>query len=497
MNKSEILERLNLGSTVAENDDNLESYFVPTVALDDFLTDRYDLIRGAKGSGKSAILRMVTAPGRIHPSLEDVVLVAATEHTGEPAFKRAFEPIVLDKVTDAALTNAWKTYLLNLALDAVEQLPPSAEKDAAVSFCEACGIRYRTTSPYKKIWWSVLRMLHLKNVEIGVDGVSVEFPDNPPDIWTAKNEIVDFPEALRLVIAAFSKNHTRCWILMDRLDAAFQDRPELERRALRTLLVAYKDFMGHRALRLKLFFRTDLYDVVTSGAGFRELTHVSDRASPPISWDPDKLMQMLMERFAFNAQVRERYGFSKSDVLDPEMRSAVFFSIFPDQIAVGKRKGDSWAWICGRIRDGNNTRTPRDLTGLVVRAAQIEREQLALGRGVDLDGLISGASVKMGLQELSRDKVGTTLLAENPELSDSILLFRGKRAEQNSATLEQLYGAGWAQIVDQLCRVGFLEKLPESWRVPTLYRGGLGVIQGAAFPKPKATIATEEDDDEE
>jgi hypothetical protein len=497
LNKSEILERLNLGSTVAENDDNLESYFVPTVALDDFLNDRYDLIRGAKGSGKSAILRMVTAPDKNHPTLADVVLLAATEHTGEPAFKRAFEPIMLDKVTDSALTNAWKIYLLNLALDAVEQLPSGAEKDSAVKFCEACGIRYRTTSPFRKIWWSVLRMLHLKNIEVGLDGVSIEFPDNPPDIWMEKNIIVDFPEALRLILDAFSKNNKRCWILMDRLDAAFQDRPELERRALRTLLIAYKDFMGHKELRLKLFFRTDLYDVVTAGGGFRELTHVSDRASPPISWDPDKLMQMLMERFAFNIQVCERYGFSKSDVLDPEMRAAVFFTIFPDQIAVGKRKGDSWAWICGRIRDGNNTRTPRDLTGLVVAAAQIEREQLALGRGVDLDGLISGPAVKMGLQALSRDKLGTTLLAENPELSSSILMFSGKRAEQNAVTLEQLYGSGWASIVDQLNRIGFLEKLPESWRVPTIYRGGLGIIQGAAFPKPKATIATDDDDDDE
>jgi len=340
-------------------------------------------------------------------------------------------------------------------------------------------------------------MLHARNIEVGVDGVSMEFPDNPPEIWMEKRDIVDFPEAFRLILSAFSRSNKRCWILMDRLDAAFQDRPELERRALRTLLVAYKDFMGHRELRLKLFFRTDLYDVVTTGAGFRELTHVSDRASPPISWDPDKLMQMLMERFAFNAPVCHRYGFSKSDVLDPEMRGAVFFSIFPEQIAVGKRKGDSWAWICGRIRDGNNTRTPRDLTALVVAAAQVERDQLALGRGVDLDGLISGYAVKMGLQGLSKDKVATTLLAENPELSSSILLFRGKKAEQNAATLAQLYGPDWSPIVEQLCRIGFLEKLPESWRVPTIYRDGLDVVQGSAFPKPKATIASEGDDDEE
>lgn len=248
MNKNEILERLNLGSSVAENDDDLESYFVPTVALDDFLADRYDLIRGAKGSGKSAILRMVSREKSSYPQLTDVDLVIATEHTGEPAFKRAFEAVLLDQVTDSALTNAWKTYILNLALDAVEELPPSEIRDAAIKFAEASGLRYRTPNAFKKIWWSVLRMLHVKSVTVGVDSVSAEFPDAPPEFWAKSATPVDFPEALRLAIAALESNKRRCWVLMDRLDAAFQDKPDLERRALRSLLVAYKDFMGHRAL---------------------------------------------------------------------------------------------------------------------------------------------------------------------------------------------------------------------------------------------------------
>lgn len=329
MEKKEILERLNLGSSVAENDENLESYFIPTVALDDFLNDRYDLVRGAKGSGKSAILRMVSKQGSLYPQLSDVILTTATEHTGEPAFKRAFEQIHLAEVTDAALTNAWKTYIINLALDAIEQLPSSSEGSAAIEMAEKCGIRYRTTSSFKKVWWSVLRMLHIKSVNIGMESIAADFPDSPPDFWTKSDTPVDFPEILRLVVSSFDQAKKRCWILMDRLDAAFQDHPELERRALRSLLIAYKDFMGNKALRVKLFFRTDLYDTVTGHVGFRELTHVADRSSPPITWDPDKLLQVLMERFAFNASVCQKYGFSRSDVSDSELRVAVFFPYSP------------------------------------------------------------------------------------------------------------------------------------------------------------------------
>src|SRR5580765_1372914 len=180
--KAEILERLNLGSSVAENDDNLESYFVPTVALDDFLADRYDLIRGAKGSGKSAILRMISRRGLLYTQLNDVRTVVATEHTGEPAFKRAFDKILLSDVTDEDLVNAWKAYLLNLALDALDELPSSTEKAGAIREAELCGLRYRTTSMFKKIWWSLLRVLHPTSVGISAEGgLKAEFPDAPPE----------------------------------------------------------------------------------------------------------------------------------------------------------------------------------------------------------------------------------------------------------------------------------------------------------------------------
>ncbi|RYF57264.1 MAG: hypothetical protein EOO27_16060 [Comamonadaceae bacterium] len=91
MKNSQILARLDIGKSVAENDQNLGSYFVPTVALEDFVMDRYDLIRGVKGSGKSALLKVVVSRQAEHPELQDVLLYTATEHAGEPSFKRAFD----------------------------------------------------------------------------------------------------------------------------------------------------------------------------------------------------------------------------------------------------------------------------------------------------------------------------------------------------------------------------------------------------------------------
>lgn len=483
MKNSEILAGLDLGSSVAENDQNLDSYFVPTIALNSFLADRYDLILGGKGSGKSALLRVAVSKQTEFKELKNVFLHVATEHTGEPSFKRAFETLIKGAYTEKDLVNAWKTYLLNLSLDALERTEDTQERRAAIDFSEKIGIRYRTESPYKKVLWSLLRILHIKSFTIGADSVQAEFPDAPPDIWTKSEEVLDFPEAFRLCVKAFETINTRCWILVDRLDAAFQDDPELEKAALKGLLTAYKDFMGQINLRFKLFFRTDLFDQVTTGTGFRELTHVMDRTSSPISWDSDKLLVMILERFLFNKSVQEKYGVTKDDLRDEELRSTLFFSIFPNQIDIGSKKSDSWTWIYNRIRDGNNIRTPRDLHALVTSAAKKQYEMLSIGGDEYSTELILSPAVKAGLAQMSSDKLRTTLIAENPSLEKAIRAFSKGKAEHNGESLKSLLGESWTEIIVDLERIGLIEKVGEAWKIPLIYRDGLDITQGSAFEK--------------
>jgi len=483
MKNSEILADLNLGSSVAENDENLRSYFVPTVALADFLKDRYDLILGGKGSGKSALLRVVVSEKQTYKQLQDIMLHVATEHTGEPSFKRGFGALRKGEYSEPDLVNAWKTYLLNLALDALESTPDTPERRKAIEFSEQIGIRYRTESAYKKVLWSLLRIFHPTSFTIGADSIKADFPDVPPEIWTKKDTVIDFPEALRLCVRAFEKVEVRCWILIDRLDAAFQSDPELERLALKSLLTAYKDFMGQVSLRFKLFFRTDLFDQVISGTGFRELTHVMDRTSPPMSWDGDKLLVMILERFLFNQSIQQKYGMVKDDLRNEELRQLLFFSIFPNQVDVGEKKSDSWTWMLNRIRDGNNIRTPRDLHSLIVNAARKQQDALSIGGDEKSGELILAPAIKAGLSVMSLDKVRTTLIAENPNLETAIRAFSKKKAEHNATTLEGLLGSSWVPITVELERIGLLEKVGEAWKIPLLYRDGLEISQGAAFEK--------------
>lgn len=482
MSNKKILEALNLGAAVAENDEHLANYFVQTAALRDFVSDRYDVVRGVKGSGKSAILRMTSAHQAKYPDLGNVKFVVATEHAGEPAFKRAFERFGNQAWNEDELVRAWKVYLLNLALDALEALPLSDEARRAVAAAEEAGVRFRNPNLFKKLWWSLLRMINPRQISIG-ETISAEFPDQPPEFWLQR-PAVDFPGLHEAISAAFDKAGIRCWILVDRLDAAFQADPALEQAALRAILVAYKDFMGKKDLRIKLFFRTDLFDVVTTGGGFRELTHVQDRTSPPITWDPDRLLQMIMERFVFNASVRDKYGISVDDLRESDDRLAAFLSICPQQVDAGEKRPDSWNWVYNRLRDGNGVSTPRDLQVLMQNAARKQLDRLHLGHDPDeAPHLIGGTALKEGLTQLSTDKIRTSLIAETPDMERPLRAFTKGKAEHNAATLKALLGQEWESIVKGLERIGFLERLGDVWKVPMLYRDGLEITQGAAYEK--------------
>lgn len=56
MERTDVLKELQLGSGIAEYDDNLIDYFIDTVYVNDFINNKYDIILGEKGSGKSAMM---------------------------------------------------------------------------------------------------------------------------------------------------------------------------------------------------------------------------------------------------------------------------------------------------------------------------------------------------------------------------------------------------------------------------------------------------------
>ena len=88
MNKKEVLQKIDLGNSIAEYDENISQYYITTQSTLDLINDRYDIIKGVKGSGKTAMLIAICDNQSLYPQLENKLLIKAIQLKGDPDFKR-------------------------------------------------------------------------------------------------------------------------------------------------------------------------------------------------------------------------------------------------------------------------------------------------------------------------------------------------------------------------------------------------------------------------
>lgn len=272
----------------------------------------------------------------------------------------------------------------------------------------------------------------------------------------------------------------KLWVLLDRLDEAFQGYQDVEVPALRALFRTYLDMTSLDFLRLKLFVRKDLFRKITEG-GFVNLTHINSK-KVEIVWEEDDLLNMLCRRIR-KKKFMNSIGFLSDDRGDKDL----FYKVFPSQVDSGTRKPETLTWIMSRIRDGNNIRPPRNLLDLVLNAlqAQFRREERDGRPFVSNDPLIESESLRKAQKKLSADRVQDTLFAEaGGDLVASLEQFRDQKAEQNRQTIAKLLGLSEADAMSRIRRLvelGFLEEIGASYKIPMLYREGLNITQGKAF----------------
>jgi hypothetical protein len=486
--KADVLEALNVGAPVAESDDNLSEYFVSTSVIQDLVRDRFDIVRGAKGSGKSALLKILGERTERYPEVSRTKMVPATNHSGDPVFREVFSEFEKAAVEaeERKIIDAWKLYWLNLIL---QSAPPGVNDAPGVKELAKEVHRFALRSSQKglaaTLKYALKRMLFPETVI-----TAVVAPGAPATVVTAKyppadtaktHEPIPFAEIFDRLDSILRSADLRVWLLLDRLDEAFPGKPELENRALRSLLYAFKDTLGLKQIRIKIFIRDDIYQQVTQTEGFVALTHIAGRASSPIKWDEEGLLSLLVERILWNGPVRDYVGLGpRADT--KESRRDVFYSVFEEKVDHGYNKPTTFAWMMSRIRDGNGVMTPRDLIELVRHARTLQLEVYHRDR-VDegVKPLIHSATLKQALARLSADKIQNTLIAEYPHLKAYIERFKDSKAEQDLESLRGLFGEDPVQVAKELNSIGFLERLPKSFRIPFLYRDGAGVTQGKAF----------------
>lgn len=496
LNKREVLETLSVGHRIAEEEiEHLSAYFVETDQWRRIFAGEVDVVYGPKGSGKSAIYS--TLLDREDELFDRGIIAVSAEN---PQGATAFQGLVADPPTsEREFVGLWKIYFASLSLKIFKTYGIDNEfsreverrlNEAGLVPAEGTGLR----SIVRDVLHYVRRVGRIESVEGGVkldphsglpSGITGKISLAEPSAEDRAAGTVSADRLLELVDDAFAEADYELWVLLDRLDVAFAESPDLEKNALRALFKVYLDMLGLEHVRPKIFLRNDIWKAITE-EGFREASHITRTVT--ISWTQDALLNLVIRRFLQNQSLREFYGVEEAAVLgDASMQNDLFYRMFPEQVDTG-RNPQTFGWMLLRTRDGSGLNAPRELIHLLAAARDQQLRELELGAEEPGDeNIFTRAALRAALPQVSKARLEMTLYAENPDLKPYLQALEGERTDQSIESLVAIWkveSADARQIADRLADVGFFETYgtrdEPRYKVPFLYRAALAMVQGSA-----------------
>lgn len=501
---AELLQLMDLGSSVAEVDTLLEVTRIETSAFADLLSDRVDLIPGTKGSGKSALFRIFVdfLPAYLLQHRK-VVVAHGVQAPGDPVFHAFNEKF--SHLSEQEFISFWCIYLVSLAHEQFIKgerytnfLHDTSKEIEA--FRKACTNARIPEIKARRTLSDVLQWaLHV--LDTWRPTVTYKSPDGSgdwqfnlfgeaPTVVKSNDDIgEELPKYVNDIKSALESILERCnlslWLMIDRLDEIFPRRSELERNALRGLLRAMRYFASS-TIRVKVFLRDDMIDqVVRNGNGFTALTHITVRQADTLRWTEDQILSMVVKRIFANEAMSKYLEVNREQLEASAIyKSQCFYKVFPPTVYSGPKQSPTLRWIYNRCADGKGVVTPRDVLDLLIRAKQRQYDLCTADPDSYSEWFIGPNAIQYGFDELSKKKRQTYLQAEFPHLWTHIEKFVGGKTEYDEQSIRSVLGKDWFRITEDLVSIGLFFKRTKAkqyvYSIPFLYRQGLDVTQGKA-----------------
>lgn len=471
MDKRALVQNTSFGARVAEDEsDRLSSYFVETDVWHQVFNGSADVVKGPKGSGKSAIYSLLF--DRTDTLFDRNILLAAAEN---PRGATVFRDLTPDPpASEQEFSYLWKVYLLTLIADVfieeniknpkatqvVESLVEEKLIDRAPNRTKAQFLR--SAFDYVTSWRPVSSIDGGVTLDTatGVPAFAARISFGEPSALQREQGWISVDSLLATANEALAVEGFRIWILLDRLDVAFADDRDLEAGALRALFRVYNDLAGQDRVDLKVFLRSDIWNRVFEG-GFVEASHITKIIE--IEWTNDSLVNLIVKRALSNKSIVEYYGCDASKILaDIDKQRELFHRVFPPQVEVGAKKPSTLKWMLTRTQDGTRQPAPRELLHLVEEALLGQRKGYDVGEQEPTgEAMIGAAKIKGALAEVSKARLEQTIYAEYPQWKEKIGALEEKRTEQTAATLAlewEVDPVAAARIAQELVQIGVFEE---------------------------------------
>lgn len=494
--KEKILSKITFGERVAEEEiDELGLYFVETDQWKRVFDGDVDIIYGAKGFGKSAIYSLIlNRAGEL--AARGINVIPAENPSGAPVFGQ----LVADPPnSENELRGLWKIYFLSLIAETfrkASKLPEPCKR--VLEAMQEAGLVARDSSlpgKLKSAMDYVRRHLKAEAVEGGIKidsttgmptGVTGRIILREPNSLEHEAGLVSADNLLKLSHEGLKSEGRRIWLVLDRLDVAFVESPELESNALRALFRVYLDLVPFECICLKIFLRSDIWKRIMTKP-FPEASHITRTTT--ISWNKNSLLNLVARRLLHNAAIVEFYKVKPEIVLDSLFEQLQFFyKVYPAQVDAGPNKPKTLDWMLSRTSDGSRETAPRELIHLLSSVRDSQLKSLEIG-GAEPEGeaLFDRNAIKDSLSPVSKARFEQTLCAEYPQFKGMLKKLENEKTEQRPATLAKIWDTSIEEalkLAEQLTEIGFFErqgtKEDPVFKVPFLYRGALSMVQGSA-----------------
>ena len=483
--KREILQATTFGKPTAEEEgNNLCAYFVETDQWQRIFAGDIDIVYGSKGSGKSAFYALLL--DRTSELFDrGIIGIAAENPRGAVAFR---DLVASQPVDESEFRNLWKLFFLVLIAHTLKDYGISSSRlKQIINPLEDAHLFPRNVT-LRGVLRTVFSYVRRLTLEAEIDATSslptwrIRFLE--PSSKEESLGCVSVDHLLELTNEVLEESGFKVWLLLDRLDVAFAESPELERSALRALFRVYLDLQKFDSIALKIFLRTDIWKNITKD-GFREASHIVNHMT--ISWDEASLLNLVVRRAIHNRAVREYYRIDAEDTLSNRDRQvSVFYRIFPRKI----RSTDplkSFDWILQNTCDGSRSNSPRELIHLLIAARQLQLRRLEIGQAPpDGEPLFEANSIVNALPEVAKVRFEQTLCAEYPQLRDRMQQLENEDSLHTPDTLSSIWKVDSTkamEIAHRLVDIGFFQfigtRRSPQFRIPLLYQRALKIKRGS------------------
>jgi hypothetical protein len=269
LDRKSVLQSASFGERIAEQEiDELSEYFVETDQWRRLLAGEVDIVYGPKGSGKSALYSLLSA--RSDELFDRGILIVPGEN---PSGATAFADVAIEPPTsEEEFIGLWKLYFLGLLAQVLREYAVETDEAKAVyQALEEAGLLDEKAS-LKSLLRAVREYARAaasaESIEGGVMidpntgmpiGVTGRITLREPRSDLREAGLVSIDSLLEDANTALGQLDFTVWLVLDRLDVAFEQHEEVEQNALRALFKAYLDMQALQQIGVKIFLRTDIW----------------------------------------------------------------------------------------------------------------------------------------------------------------------------------------------------------------------------------------------